>query len=176
MTEKKLLHIYVQFMSSNCTAIISPCIYTLQNRESSRSTIKSTNWRKFTGPALLTPLATAIEVAPPALPALPDRPDRPDHLKNFGEWSWRLLNERAVSATSTDNTRMVIVKDIPAEAEPPPHPDSLEDKAFYIKLRATLEVIFVSVWDVFIQKYQFNKLDNCMSKLKKCQNMNKSAE
>ena len=71
---------------------------------------------------------------------------------------------------------MVVVKDRPAEAEPPPHPDSLEDKAFYIKLRATLEVIFVLGWDVFIQKYQFNKLDNCMSKLKKCQNMNMSAE
>ena len=50
------------------------------------------------------------------------------------------------------------------------------DAAFYIKLKATLEVIFFSGWGVFIQQYQFNKLDECMTKLKKGQNVNNSTE
>ena len=43
-------------------------------------------------------------------------------------------------------------------------------------MRATLEVIFVLGWGVFIQKYQFNDLDDHMLKLEKGQNVNKSAE
>ena len=46
----------------------------------------------------------------------------------------------------------------------------------YIKLKATLEVIFVSGWGFFVQQYQFNELDNRMTKLEKGQNVNKSAE
>ena len=43
-------------------------------------------------------------------------------------------------------------------------------------MRATLEVIFVLGWGVFIQKYQFNDLDDRMLKFEKGQNVNKSAE
>ena len=77
---------------------------------------------------------------------------------------------------STDDTCMGGVENRPTEAEPPTHPYTFVDAAFYIKLKATLEVIYFSVWAVFIQQYQFNELDNCMSKLKKGQNVNKSAE
>ena len=71
---------------------------------------------------------------------------------------------------------MIVVKNRPAEAEPPPHPGTFIDASFYIKLKATLEVIFVSGWVVFIQQFQFNELDDRMSKLKKGQKVNKSAE
>ena len=63
-----------------------------------------------------------------------------------------------------------------AEAETPPQPDIFVDASFYLKLQATTEVIFVSVWSFFIQNFQFNNLDKCMSKLEKGQNVNKSAE
>ena len=43
-------------------------------------------------------------------------------------------------------------------------------------MRATIEIIFVLGWGVFIQKYQFNDLDDHMLKLEKGQNVNKSAE
>ena len=65
---------------------------------------------------------------------------------------------------------------IPAGTEPPPQPDTFVDAVFYIKLKSTLEVIFVLAWGVFMQKYQFNEQDNRMSKLKKGQNVTKSAE
>ena len=53
--ENTSMHIYAQSASSNCTAIILPCISTLQRRESLRSTRKNKNLRKFQGPALLAP-------------------------------------------------------------------------------------------------------------------------
>ena len=43
-------------------------------------------------------------------------------------------------------------------------------------MRATIEVIFVLGWGVFIQKYQFNDLDDRMLKFETGQNVNKSAE
>ena len=98
----------------------------------------------------------------------------PAHSENFGERYRRLLNERAAAAASADDTRMAVFKNRLSGAEPPPHPKTFVDAAFYIKLKATFEVIFVSGWGVFIQKYQFKKLNNRMSKLEKVQNLNKS--
>ena len=51
----------------------------------------------------------------------------------------------------------------PAVREPAPQPDAFIDAALYIKLKTTLEVIFVLVWGKFIQQYQFNELDGRMS-------------
>ena len=113
------------------------------------------------------PLAASPADAPP-----PDLPDRPE---NFGDRARRLLYERAAADASTNDTTMAVVKR-PDETDPPPHPDTFVDSAFYIKLKATLEVVFVSVWGVFMQQYQFNKLDNRMSKLEKGQNVTKSVE
>ena len=81
------------------------------------------------------PLAASPAVAPPAFPDFPEI---------FGERTRRLLNESAAAAASTDNTCMIVVENRPAEAEPPPHPDNFLDEAFYIKLKATLKVIYVS--------------------------------
>ena len=112
------------------------------------------------------PLVESPAAAPSARPARP---------KNFGERARCLLDERAAAAASTDDTCMVVVENRLAEADPPPQPDTFVDAVFYIKLKATLEVIFVSGWVVFIQKYQFNELDERMSKLEKGQNVNKYA-
>ena len=60
--------------------------------------------------------------------------------------------------------------------ELPPQPDAFIDAALYIKLKTNLEVIFVSGWGEFIQQYQFNELDDRMSKLEKGQNITKTAE
>ena len=45
-----------------------------------------------------------------------------------------------------------------------------------MKLKMTLEVIFVSGWGEFKLQYQFNDLDDRMSKLEKGQNITKTAE
>ena len=58
----------------------------------------------------------------------------------------------------------------------PPQPDNFVDTAFYIKLKATLEVIFVSEWGVYIKQYQFNEFYDRMSKFKKGQIVIKYAE
>ena len=71
---------------------------------------------------------------------------------------------------------MAVAKNRPAEAEPPPQPDTFVDAALYIKLKATLKVIFVLGWGVFIQQFQFNELDDHMSKLEKGQKVSKSTE
>ena len=71
---------------------------------------------------------------------------------------------------------MVVVKDRPVESGPSPYPDNFVDAAFYIKLKATIKVIFVSRWGVLIQQYQFNELDDRMSKLDIGPNVNNSAE
>ena len=110
------------------------------------------------------PLAASTAAATPAC------------TKNFGKRTHRLLNERATAAASTDDTCKVIVENRPSKAEPPPHPYNFVVAAFYIKLKATIEIIFVSGWGVFIQQYQFNELDDCMSNLEKHQNVNKSTE
>ena len=77
---------------------------------------------------------------------------------------------------STDDNRMVVAENIPAEAETPTQPDTFIDAAFYLKLQTNLEVVFFSRWGVFIWQFQFNKLENRMSKLEKSQNVKKSAE
>ena len=64
----------------------------------------------------------------------------------------------------------------PAEKEPPPQPDAFIDAVLYIKLKTTLDIIFVSGWGEFIQQYQFNELDDRISKIEKFQNVTKSAE
>ena len=114
------------------------------------------------------PLAAAPMAATP--------PARLDSPKNFRDQNWRLLSERAAAKASTKDTRIVVVKERQAEAEPPPQPDTFVDAAFYIKLKETVKKIFVLGWDVCIQHYQFNELDDRMSKLKKGQNTKKSAE
>ena len=63
----------------------------------------------------------------------------------------------------------------PAIRELPPQPDAFIDAALYIKLKTTLEVIFVSGWEEFMLQYQFNELDR-MPKLEKGQNVTKTAE
>ena len=113
------------------------------------------------------PLAEAPADDPPACPDFP---------KNFGEQTRRLLNDRAAAVASTNDTRMVVIEDRPAEVETPPHPYNFVYAAFCLKLKATLEIIHVSGWGVFIQQYQFNELDDRMSKLEKGQNVNNSAE
>ena len=40
----------------------------------------------------------------------------------------------------------------------------------------TIEVIFVSGWGEFMLQYQFNELDDIMSKLEKGQNITKTVE
>ena len=104
------------------------------------------------------PLEVSSVAAPSALPDCPE---------NFGEQTWRLLNERADIAASTDNNRMVVIEYRTAEAEPLPHPDNFIDAAFCIKLKATIKVFSFLGWGVFIQQYQFNELDDRMSKLEK---------
>ena len=70
---------------------------------------------------------------------------------------------------------MIVVEDRPAESDPPPHPDNFVDAAFYIKLKATIKVIFVLGWGVFIQQQHFNELDDRMSNLEKGQKVTNSA-
>ena len=101
---------------------------------------------------------------------------QPDPSKIFGEQALCFLNKRAATAVSTYNNRMFVVKNRPAESELPSQPNTFVDATFYIKLRATLGIIFVLGWGFFIRQYQFNKLDDRMSKLKKGQNVNKSKE
>ena len=113
------------------------------------------------------PLASANLAAPPS--------DHPASPKKFGKRDWRLLNKRSAVAVPNNNNRMDVVKNRPAEAELPPQTNTFVDTMLYIKLKGTHEIIFVLRWGVFIRQYQFKDLDNCMSKLKKNQNVNKSA-
>ena len=64
----------------------------------------------------------------------------------------------------------------PDQREQPPRPETNIDAALYFKLKTTLEVIFVSGWGEFIIQYQFNELDDRISKLEKGQTNNKTAE
>ena len=54
----------------------------------------------------------------------------PDPSENFGERSRRLLNEISTADASTNNNRMVVAKNMPAEAETQPQPDTFVDTAF----------------------------------------------
>ena len=55
----------------------------------------------------------------------------------------------------------------PVQQEQPTRLDTNIDAHLYFKLKTTLEVIFVSGWGEFITQYQFNELDDRMSKLEK---------
>ena len=95
--------------------------------------------------------------------------------ENYGQRARRLLNERAAATASRDNTPMDVTVE-PAQREKPPRPDTNINAPLYFKLKTTLEVIFVSGWGEFITQYQFNELDDRMSKLKKGQTVTKTAE
>ena len=83
------------------------------------------------------PLAAApVAAPPPARLACPEK---------FGKQVRRLLDERSAAAASTDDTCMGGGENRPAEADPPPHPYTFVDASFYIKLKATIEVIFFRV-------------------------------
>ena len=64
----------------------------------------------------------------------------------------------------------------PANKEHPPQTDKCIDATLYIKLKTTLEVIFVSGWGEFILNYQINELDDRISKIEKGQNITKTVE
>ena len=95
--------------------------------------------------------------------------------ETFGERTRRLFDERDAAAASNDNTKMAVATR-PATGDHPPHPDTRIDAALYIKIKTTLEVIFVLGWEEFILQYQFNELDDRMLKHKKCRNITKTAE
>ena len=81
------------------------------------------------------PQATATSAVPPnAQPAL---------IENFEEQTWPLFNKRDSDTASNDNTTMEVAAR-PAPRELPPQPDACIDATLYIKLKTTLEVIFVS--------------------------------
>ena len=60
--------------------------------------------------------------------------------------------------------------------EQPPRPNTCIDAVLYLKLKTNLKVIFVSGWGKFITQYQFNELDDRMSKLEKGKTITKTAE
>ena len=160
------MHIYVLSISLNCTTITLPCILALQRREYSRSTRKVRTWRHAQGPRHLPPGSS------------------PCGWSSWLPWSPRKLWRDNPAPSRWESHRIRVnwqhphsrCRIQPAEAEPPPHPDNFLDAAFYIKFKETIKVIFVSGWGVFIQQYQFNELDDRMSKLEKVQNVNNSAE
>ena len=67
---------------------------------------------------------------------------QPAPSENFGERSRRLFNKRASSVASNNNTAMAVATR-PAMRELPPQPDAYIDATIYIKLKTTLEIIFV---------------------------------
>ena len=113
------------------------------------------------------PQATATSAVPPNV--------QPASLETFEDWARRHFNKRVAATASNKNIAMdVAVR--PATGEIPPQTDACIDATIYIKLKTTLEVIFVSGWGEFILQYQFNELDDRMSKLETGQNINKTAE
>ena len=113
------------------------------------------------------PQATDTSSVPPNAP--------PAASETFGERARRLFDERAAAAYSRDNTTMKVATR-PAAREQPPWPNTCIDAVLYNKLKTTLEVIFVSCWGEFILQYQFNELDDRISKLEKGQTITKTAE
>ena len=81
------------------------------------------------------PQATANSAVPPHA--------QPATSETFGERAQRLFNKRDAAAASIDNTTLA-VSAIPAVRDTPPQPDAFIDAALYIKLKTTLEVIYVS--------------------------------
>ena len=82
---------------------------------------------------------------------------QPPPTKTFRERTRRLFNKRAAAAALRDYTTMAVAAR-PATREHPPQPDKCIDATLYIKLKTTLEVIFVSGWGEFILHYEFNEL------------------
>ena len=95
--------------------------------------------------------------------------------ENYGQRARRILNERAAATALHDNTPMDVAVE-PAPREQPPRLDTNIEAPLYFKLKTTLEVIFVSGWGEFITQYQFNELDDRMSKLEKGQTVTKTAK
>ena len=83
------------------------------------------------------PQATSLPDVPPNAP--------PAASEHFVEWNRRLLNERAAAAALQYNTTMDVAAR-PATREHPLQPNTCIDATLYIKLKTTLEVIFVSGW------------------------------
>ena len=113
------------------------------------------------------PHATDTSSVPPNAP--------PAASETFRERNCRLFDKKAAAAALRDNTTMAVAIR-PATREQPPHPDTCIYATLYIKLKTTLEVIFVLGWGEFILQYQFNKLDDRISKLEKGQNITKTTE
>ena len=68
------------------------------------------------------------------------------------------------------------VTERPDKTEPSPQHKTFVDTDFYIKIKLTFKVIFVSRLGEFMQEYQFNELDDIMFKIKKGQNFTKFVE
>ena len=94
------------------------------------------------------PQATDTSSVPPIAP--------PDASETFGERIQRLFDKRASTAALHDNTTMAVATRL-ATREQPPQPDTCIDATLYIKLKTTLEFIFVSGWWEFILQYLFNE-------------------
>ena len=99
----------------------------------------------------------------------------PNASESFGAQARRLFDERAAAAALLNDTPMDVAAE-PAPREKPPRPNTSTDTVMYHKLKTTLEVIFVSGWGEFITQYQFNELDDRMSKLEKGQTITKTVE
>ena len=95
--------------------------------------------------------------------------------ESFGERAMRLFNERAAAIALRDHTTMEVATR-PAAREQLSWPDTCIDAVLYNKLKTPLEVIFVSGLGEFIFQYQFNKLDNRMSKLENGQTITKTSK
>ena len=89
------------------------------------------------------PQVTSISSAPPPAQSVPS--------EIFGEQAQRIFNKRDAAAVSTNDTTMAVVVR-PAEREPPPQTDAIIDAALYMKLKTTLEVIFVLGSGEFMQQ------------------------
>ena len=74
---------------------------------------------------------------------------QPSPIENFGERARRLFNKRDVAAASNDNIIMAVAA-IPATRYQPPRTEACIYATIYIKLKTTLEFIFVSGWGEFI--------------------------
>ena len=148
--------ISVQLTSSSCTAIILLYISTFQRRDSSRSIRKKYELEDIPTARVTLPQATATSAVPPHA--------QPAPIETFRERAWRLFNERDAAAMSNDNTT-ISVSVRTSVRELPTQPNAFIYTAIYIKLKTILEDIFISGWGEFILKYQFNELDDRMSKL-----------
>ena len=94
--------------------------------------------------------------------------------EKFRERTQRIFNKRAAAAVLRDIISIAFVTR-PGTREHPPQPDACIDATIYIKLNTTLQVIFVLGWGYFILQYQFNELDDRMSKREKGQIITKKA-